>query len=188
MLVAASEFGRAAMDELHQQTVNLLSFQSLPRAVYDAQVAYNLLAGFGENTKVNLPAMEARVRRHFAALAGNRWPVPALQTVHAPVFHGHTFSISIELERPVEISAIEEGLSSDHLDLVMEDTDSPSSLSATGQSDVSIRIRPEKGTRNASQTSRIWVWAAADNLRLFALNALECALDLRRLRPQGTVQ
>lgn len=188
MLVAASEFGRAAMDELHQQTVNLLSFQSLPRAVYDAQVAYNLLAGFGENTKVNLPAMEARVRRHFAALAGNRWPAPALQTVHAPVFHGHTFSISIELERPVEISAIEEGLSSDHLDVVMEDTDSPSSLSATGQSDVSIRIRPEKGTRNASQTSRIWVWAAADNLRLFALNALECALDLRRLRPQGTVQ
>lgn len=188
MLVPASEFGRAAMDELHQQTVNLLSFQALPRAVYDAQVAYNLLAGFGENTKANLPAVEARVRRHFAALAGNRWPAPALQTVHAPVFHGHTFSISLELERPVEISAIEEGLSGDHLDLVLEDTDSPSSLSATGQSEVSIRIRPEKGTRNALQTSRIWVWAAADNLRLFALNAVECALDLRRLRPQGTVQ
>ena len=27
VLVPASEFGRAAMDELHQQTVNLLSFQ-----------------------------------------------------------------------------------------------------------------------------------------------------------------
>ena len=44
VLVPASEFGRAAMDELHQQTVSLLSFQGLPRAVYDAQVAYNLLA------------------------------------------------------------------------------------------------------------------------------------------------
>ena len=42
VIVPASEFGRAAMDELHQQTVNLLSFQSLPRAVYDAQAAYNL--------------------------------------------------------------------------------------------------------------------------------------------------
>ena len=32
VMVPASEFGRAAMDELHQQTVNLLSFQGLPRA------------------------------------------------------------------------------------------------------------------------------------------------------------
>ncbi len=42
------------MDELHQQTVNLLSFQSLPRAIYDAQAAYNLLSGFGEAAKVSL--------------------------------------------------------------------------------------------------------------------------------------
>ncbi|HLY40379.1 MAG TPA: Asd/ArgC dimerization domain-containing protein [Terracidiphilus sp.] len=188
MLVPASEFGRAAMDELHQQTVNLLSFQSLPRSVYDAQVAYNVLAGFGENTKVNLSSYEARVRRHVAALAGNRWPNPALQAVHAPVFHGHGFSILIELERPAEPAAIEEALNGDHLDLILEDTDSPSSVSATGQNDISIRMRPERGSRNPAAAERFWLWAAADNLRLFALNAVECALDLRRLRPQGTVQ
>ena len=39
----ASEQGRRGMDELHQQTVNLLSFQELPKAVFDAQVAFNLL-------------------------------------------------------------------------------------------------------------------------------------------------
>ena len=39
VLEPASEFGRAAMDELHQQTVSLLSFQNMPRAVYDAQAA-----------------------------------------------------------------------------------------------------------------------------------------------------
>jgi len=36
--------------------------------------------------------------------------------------------------------------------------------------------------------SRLWFWAASDNLRLSAQNAVQCALDLRRLRPQGTVQ
>ena len=51
VLEPASEFGRAAMDELHQQTVSLLSFQSLPRAIYDAQAAYNLLAGMGESAR-----------------------------------------------------------------------------------------------------------------------------------------
>ena len=38
LLEPASDFGRAAMDELHQQTIALFSFQGLPRAIYDAQV------------------------------------------------------------------------------------------------------------------------------------------------------
>jgi aspartate-semialdehyde dehydrogenase len=188
LMLPASEFGRAAMDELHQQTVNLLSFQTLPRAIYDAQAAYNLLSGLGENSTVNLTGVEARVRRHFTNLAGNRWPSLALQVILAPVFHGHTFSIGIDLERPVEISMLEDALSGEHLDLVLEDTDSPSNLAATGQNDVLIRLRPEPGARNPTEASRLWIWAASDNLRLYALNAVECALDLRRLRPLGTVQ
>ena len=123
VMVAASEFGRAAMDELHQQTVNLLSFQNLPRATYDAQVAYNLLGGLGEGAKVSLSAVEARIRRHYEALTAGRDPKIALQVLHAPVFHGHTFSIAVELERPVEIALLEDALSGDHVDLVLEDSD-----------------------------------------------------------------
>jgi len=176
LLEPASAFGRAAMDELHQQTVSLLSFQGLPRATYDAQVAYNLLTGFGESSTVNLAAEEARIRRHYEALGEGRWPALALQVIHAPVFHGHAFSIAAELERPVEITAIE------------EDTDSPSNLASTGQNDVLVRLRTEKSGRNPNLASRLWLWAASDNLRLQAQNAVECALDLRRLRPAGTVQ
>ena len=189
VLAPASEFGRAAMDELHQQTVSLLSFQNMPRAIYDAQAAYNLLSGLGESAAVNLSAMEARIRRHYDALSAGRWPALALQVIHAPVFHGHTFSIAVELERAVEITALEEALSGEHVDLVLEDTDSPSNLAAMGQNDVLVRLRPEPaGARNTNETSRLWLWAASDNLRLSAQNAVECALDLRRLRPQGTVQ
>lgn len=188
VLVPASEFGRGAMDELHQQTVNLLSFQGLPRAIYDAQSAYNLLTGFGESATVGLSAVEARIRRHYQALSAGRWPELALQLVHAPVFHGLTFSIVVDLEKTVDVAALEEALSGEHVDLVLEDTDSPSNLAVTGQNDVLVRMRSEKTSRNPSQTSRVWLWAASDNLRLNAQNAIECALDLRRLRPQGTVQ
>jgi aspartate-semialdehyde dehydrogenase len=175
VLEPASEFGRSALDELHQQTVNLLSFQGLPRAMYDTQIAYTVLAGMGENAKISLGTVEARIRRHYDVLSGGRLPALALQVLHAPVFHGQTFSIAVELDRPVEIS-------------VLEDTDSPSNLAATGQNDVLVRLRPELATRNASQTSRLWLWAASDNLRMHAQNAVECAMELRRLRPQGTVQ
>jgi aspartate-semialdehyde dehydrogenase len=188
VLEPASAFGRAAMDELHQQTVSLLSFQSLPRAAYDAQAAYNLLSGLGESATINLGAEEARIRRHYLAMGEGRWPALALQVIHAPVFHGHAFSVAVELERPVEISALEESLGGEHVDLVLEDTDSPSNLAATGQNDVLVRLRPEKDNRNPTLASRIWLWAASDNLRLHAQNAVECALDLRRLRPAGTVQ
>jgi aspartate-semialdehyde dehydrogenase len=188
VLEPASAFGRAAMDELHQQTVSLLSFQTLPRATYDAQAAYNLLCGLGESATINLGAEDARIRRHYEALGDGRWPRLALQVIHAPVFHGHAFSIAVELERAVDITALEEALGGEHVDLVLEDTDSPSNLAATGQNDVLVRLRAEKDGRNPNQASRLWLWAASDNLRLHAQNAVECALDLRRLRPAGTVQ
>ncbi len=188
VILPASEFGRAAMDELHQQTVNLLSFQTLPRDVYDAQAAYNLLSGLGEAASVSFKTVEARIRRHYEALTGGRKPAPAVQVIHAPVFHGHTFLLAVELERGVEIAALEEALSGEHVDLVLEDTDSPSNLAATGQNDVLVRLRPEPGAPNPGMVSRFWLWAAADNLRLNAQNAISCALTLRRLRPHGAVQ
>ncbi len=166
VMLPASEFGRAAMDELHQQTVNLLSFQSIPRATFDTQLAYNLLCGFGENSKVNMGAVDARIRRQYSALAGRRLPALAMQTITAPVFHGHGFSIFAELERPVDLSLLEDALSGDHVDLVLEDTDSPSNLAATGQNDVLVRLRLEAGPRNANESSRLWLWAASDNLRM----------------------
>ena len=43
----ASEYGQRGMDELHEQTINLLSFQDLPKKVFDVQVAFNMVARFG---------------------------------------------------------------------------------------------------------------------------------------------
>jgi aspartate-semialdehyde dehydrogenase len=188
VLLPASEFGRAAMDELHQQTVNLLSFQTIPKTTYDAQLAYNLLCGFGDSAKVNLGLADARIRRQYNALGAKQLPPLAIQTIAAPVFHGHSFSIFVEMERPVDLPALEEVLGGEHVDLVLEETDSPSNLAATGQNDVLVRVRVEPGARNLNESSRVWLWASSDNLRLHAQNAVACALDLRRLRPQGTVQ
>jgi len=187
VLVPASEFGRAAMDELHQQTVSLLSFQTLPRAVYDAQAAYNVLGGLGEDAAINLAAVATRIQRQYQALTAGRGPDLAVQVLHAPVFHGHTFSIAVELERPVEIVALEEAMSGEHVELVLGDSDSPSNLAATGQNDVLVRMQSQLPARGAGVT-RLWLWAAIDNLRIAAQNAVQCALELRRLRPQGTVQ
>ncbi len=95
VLQPASEYGKEGLDELHQQTVSLLSFQNMPRTIFDTQVAYNSMASFGESAVANLAKAEGRIRRHYATLAGDRLPELRLQLLHAPVFHGHTFSICI---------------------------------------------------------------------------------------------
>ena len=139
-----------------------------------------------ETAKISLTDTEARVRRHYALLSGGRLPQLSLQLIHAPVFHGHTFSIAVEYEQPVTLEQIEATLSAPHLEVILGDADAPGNLNSIGDEDVSVRVRLDE--QGVSQSRRLWLWASADNLELSALNAVECAQELRKLRPQGTVQ
>jgi aspartate-semialdehyde dehydrogenase len=182
----ASEYGREAMDELHQQTVNLLSFQTLPREQYDAQVSFNLLPELGEAARVKLGVTEQRIRRHYADLSDGRLPGLALQIVQAPVFHGYVLSMLVELGKAATVGEVEAALAGDHIDLVSAASDPPSNLSAAGQEDIMVRVRKDSGV--GEEGTRFWIWLAADNLKLMALNAIACATELGRLRPLGKVQ
>ncbi len=182
----ASEHGRLAMDELHQQTVNLLSFQSLPREQYDAQVSFNLLPALGEAAKVSLSDTERRIREEYAEISGGALPPLGLQLVQAPVFHGYVISLLVELAKPAVVEEVEAALTGEHIDVVSRESDPPSNLSAAGQEDIMVRVSPEPADGEGG--TRFWLWLAADNLKLAALNAIACAVELRRLRPLGKVQ
>jgi aspartate-semialdehyde dehydrogenase len=186
VLEPASEYGRAAMDELHQQTVKLLSFQELPRLVYDTQVAFNTTPSFGDSAKFSLAASESRIRRHFALLSASRLPEPAVQLLHTPVFHGYGISLAIELTSPTSLDQMEASLAGEHVEILTAESDPPTNLTVAGQANILVRVRPHN-TRQPEIT-RFWIWAGLDNLRFATLNALACALELKRLRPSGEVQ
>jgi aspartate-semialdehyde dehydrogenase len=174
------------MDELHQQTVKLLSFQELPKQVYDTQVAFNTTPSFGEAAKFSLAASESRIRRHYALLTGGRLPEPDMQLLHVPVFHGYGISLSVELTKPTSLDQMEASLAGEHVEVVTADADPPTNLSVAGQSNILVRVRPHNTTE--PETTRFRLWAGLDNLRFATLNALACALELKRLRPSGEVQ
>jgi aspartate-semialdehyde dehydrogenase len=186
VLEPASEYGRAALDELHQQTVKLLSFQELPRQVYDTQVAFNTTPSFGDSAKFSLAASESRIRRHFALLSAGRLPDVGVQLLHAPVFHGYGISLSMELAAPTSLDQMEASLAGEHVEIVTAESDPPTNLTVAGQGDILVRVRPHN-TKEAEST-RFWIWAGLDNLRFATINALACALELKRLRPSGKVQ
>ncbi len=179
----ASERGRGGMDELHEQTVNLLSFQEMPKNVFDAQVAFNLVARYGERSQPTLESAERRIISHFRQIvAGSTVPVPSVMLVQAPIFHGHVFSLYIELEHPRAIGDFAQALAGEHVSLTRLD-DSPSNVSAAGQEEILALARAD-----AQRETGFWIWAAADNLRVLALNAIDCAQQMAASRPRGALQ
>ena len=100
----ASEHGQRGMDELHQQTVNLLSFQALPKNVYDMQVAFNMVARYGSESQTSLETIEAQSASTIGSIAPRCDPSPRCMLMQAPIFHGHAFAIyrrdSISQSRP----------------------------------------------------------------------------------------
>ena len=183
VLEPASQYGRAAMDELHQQTVSLLSFQSVPREQYDAQVAFNLLRALGDEAKIKLSETEVRIGAQYAALVGST-PQLELQLIHAPVFHGYVASVFVELSDAQTSEEVELSLVGDHLDIVAAESDPPSNLSAAGQEEVMVWVDPS----NKEASKRFKLLLAADNLKLSAANSIACARELAQLRPLGKVQ
>ena len=183
VLEPASERGRRGMDELHEQTVNLLSFQQLPMIVFGTQVAFNVVPGYGEGSGPALAVVEERVLRHYRAITNAHAPVPSLMLLQAPVFHAYTFSIYIELESPASLENFEAALAGEHLELLREPPNEPSNLSAAGQQHVQIAVR-----KDARSESGFWIWATADNLRVLASLAVESAEDMAATRPRGKVQ
>lgn len=172
----ASERGSAGIDELQQQTVALLSFKSLPKAVYDQQAAFNLLAKFGEEAPAPLEDVELRIERHLATLLalpgdGEGAPMPSLRLAQAPVFHGYTVSLWVEFESNPGARAVEEALSSALVEVRGEGAEPPTIVGQAGQGGVAVgAIEADRNDPEAC-----WIWLVADNIRLQAENAVALA-------------
>jgi aspartate-semialdehyde dehydrogenase len=183
LMEPVSEIGKQGMDELHQQTLNLLSFQPMPTAVFGAQAAFNVLGRYGDGAGATLEGIERRIVAHLGRLLEGVAPVPSLMLVQAPVFHAHTFSIYIELEQNVSTGDFTQALAGEHVEIARSAEDAPNNVNVAGRDEILLAVR-----RDVSNPNGFWLWAAVDNLRLAAITAVECATALAAVRPHGKVQ
>jgi aspartate-semialdehyde dehydrogenase len=179
----ASEHGQRGMDELHQQTVNLLSFQPLPKDVFDAQVAFNMVARYGQKSQPPLDSKEALILGHYRKIAGLQAPAPSILLLQAPIFHGHAMAVFLELDGSPDLQTLSEALAGDHITIPKPEDDAPSNVTSAGQPNIQLLIK-----NHPTQPNGVWLWAAADNLRISALTAVECAESLTATRPSGKIQ
>lgn len=179
----ASERGKRGLDELHGQTVNLLSFQTMPKEVYDVQVSFNMVADYGTKARPALAATERRILDHFRKITHERLLPPSLMLLQPSVFHGYVFSIFVEMNEPVSLGDAAQAIGGEHVEITRDGDQTPNAVDAAGQDNIMVSLR-----RDAENPNGLWIWAAADNLRVLALNAIGCAEQLVASRPKGKVQ
>ena len=164
----ASERGQKGLDELQQQNVAVLSFQKLKTDVFDTQLAFAMLARYGEEATEPLEGIEQRVERHLASLlaAWDAIPMPSVRVIQAPVFHGHSFSAWVEFEENPGVEALNRALDGNGIDVRTDEP--PTNIGVAGQNGLSVGAI----SVDPNQARACWFWMAADNFRLSAENAV----------------
>lgn len=166
-----SERGKAGIEELSRQTINLLSFQQIPRDVFDSQVAFNLLSSYGSQCHPPLREAQDRISNHVRELLGGRSVQPAVRLLQAPIFYGHAFCCFVELAEPVLTEVVEETLDQKPFCVNRDREDQPSVVGVAGSSEIALGAVE----RDPAWEAGYWVWGTMDNVRLAALNAVEIA-------------
>jgi len=183
VFLPVSEFGQKGMDELHEQTVNLLSFQPLPKDMFDVQVAFNLISRYGEKAVSTLSSVSERILRHYKKITDSQATILSVQVLQPPVFHGDAISLNLQLENTADIAQVSNALAGEHISLTPSSEEAPNNVNAAGQGDILVALAPD-----AADPNSVWIWATADNLRVAASIAVELAESMAAARPRGKIQ
>ena len=177
---AVSGTGKKAIDELQNQTRDILSFQDVECNVYPHQIAFNCLPHidiFLENAYTKEEMKMVNETRKI--LEDDSIRVTAT-TVRVPVFYSHSESVNIETEKKITADEVRNLLSQAPGVTVVDDPASaryPMAIDAAGKDDTFVgRIREDESIEKG-----INMWIVADNLRKgAALNAIQIAEILVR--------
>jgi aspartate-semialdehyde dehydrogenase len=171
----ASERGQKAIAELQKQTSALLSFQKMPQEIFDAQLSFNLLPEYGEEAPAALGEAEARIERHLASLltSAKGVPMPSLRLAQAPVFHGYSISLWVEMRELPSPAQLADAFGGARFDFRPAGTTPPTNVGAAQQA--GIQVGSLRADRHHARG--LWIWAAMDNLRLRAETALDLAKE-----------
>lgn len=172
---SVSGTGAAAMDELMDQTKDLLAFRDVTAKVYPYQIAFNLLPHIGSFNEGGDCSEEVKIAKETRKILGAPSIRVTATTVRVPVLRCHSEAINVELERPLKANEARAALAAMSGVTVYDDPAKklyPMPLDATGKDEVYVgRVREDESIPNGLN-----LWVVSDNLRKgAALNAIQIA-------------
>ncbi|MEW6674708.1 MAG: aspartate-semialdehyde dehydrogenase [Nitrospirota bacterium] len=175
---SVSGTGKNAMDELMQQTVDLLNFRPIKCNVYPHQIAFNVLPHIDKFLENGYTKEEMKMVNETKKIMGDDSIRITATTVRVPVFRCHSESLNIETEKKITPNEVRAVLSSAPNIIVFDAPEKnvyPLPVDVAGRDETYVgRIREDESIENG-----INMWIVADNLRKgAALNAVQIAEKL----------
>jgi len=175
---AVSGTGQKAIDELLQQTTDLLHFKEIKCNVYPHQIAFNVLPHIDKFLENGYTKEEMKMVNETRKILGDSSIKITATTVRVPVFRCHSESLNIETEKKLNPNEVRAILSVAPGVIVYDAPDKniyPIPIDVAGKDETYVgRIREDESIENG-----INMWIVADNLRKgAALNAVQIAEKL----------
>ena len=175
---AVSGTGRRAMDELLQQTTDLLNFKEIKCNVYPYQIAFNVLPHIDKFLENGYTKEEMKMVNETKKILGDNSVRLTATTVRVPVFRCHSESLNIETEKKLTANEVRAILSRAPGVVIYDAPEKniyPVPINVAGEDETYVgRIREDESLENC-----INMWIVADNLRKgAALNAVQIAEKL----------
>jgi aspartate-semialdehyde dehydrogenase len=172
---AVSGTGKKAMDELTEQTRNLLTFQEVTPEVYPHRIAFNCFPHIGSFLENGYTEEEMKMVHETHKIMGDPNIRISATTVRVPVFYGHSEAVNIQTERKLSAKEARFLLFQAPGVRVMDNPDEriyPMPSEAAGINDTLVgRIREDVSNENGLD-----LWIVADNIRKgAALNTVQIA-------------
>ncbi len=177
---AVSGTGKEAMDELLEESQDLLSFKEPTPKVYPHQIAFNCLPHIDDFLPSGYTKEEMKMLSETRKIMGDDSIRVTATTVRVPVYVGHSESVNIETEKKLSANEARAILCDAPGVLLYDDPAHkiyPTPLDAAGKDEVYVgRVREDESVPNGLN-----LWIVADNLRKgAALNAVQIAEELIR--------
>ncbi len=177
---SVSGTGRAAVDELRQQSEQALRGQQVHPEQYPHQIAFSVLPQVEPFLEDGYTREERKMVQETRKILHEPKMAVSATCVRVPVFVGHSEALHVEFERPMSVVKARELLAAFPGVTVVDDPASnsyPMPIDAAGKDDVFVgRIR-----RDASHPNGLAMWLVSDNLRKgAATNAIQIAEEVVR--------
>jgi len=175
---SVSGTGQKAIDELLQQTTDLLNFREVKCNVYPHQIAFNVLPHIDKFLENGYTKEEMKMVNETRKILGDYSIRITATTVRVPVFRCHSESVNIETGRKLTANEVRAVLSEAPGLIVFDAPDKniyPLPIDVDGKDETYVgRIREDESIENG-----INMWIVSDNLRKgAALNAVQIAEKL----------
>ena len=172
---SVSGTGKKAMEELGQQTADLLSFRQVQKNVYPHQIAFNCIPHIGAFLDNGYTEEEMKMANETKKILGDESIRVTATAVRVPVFRCHAESLNIETEKKLTADEVRAVLA-DAPGVIVYDAPEkkiyPLPIDVADKDETYVgRIREDETIANG-----VNLWIVSDNLRKgAALNAVQIA-------------